>query len=112
MAALHKQSPLITTGKYCAIGLYVAFALFPLYWLLKIAITEEKLIYTEGTALWPSATTLENFRTVIFYSDFMAYFQNSVIVSLGTAALTTVIASAAGYAFSRFDFRANAWSLW
>ncbi len=105
MAALRRPNPLITTGKYCAIGLYVAFALFPLYWLLKIAITEEKLIYSEGTALWPSATTLENFRAVIFYSDFMAYFQNSVIVSLGTAALTTVIASAAGYAFSRFDFR-------
>ncbi|WP_420415549.1 carbohydrate ABC transporter permease [Roseibium sp.] len=102
---MRRPNPLITTGKYCAIGLYVAFALFPLYWLLKIAITEEKLIYSEGTALWPSATTLENFRAVIFYSDFMAYFQNSVIVSLGTAALTTVIASAAGYAFSRFDFR-------
>jgi len=105
MAAVGKTSALASAGKYTALGFYVAFALFPLYWLLKIAITEEKLIYTEGTALWPSATTLENFRTVIFYSDFMAYFQNSIIVSLGTAAMTTLVATAAGYAFSRFDFR-------
>ena len=96
---------LFATGKYVAITGYVLFALFPLYWLLKISITPEKLIYTEGTALWPAILTLENFRQVIFYSDFMVYFKNSVIVSLGTAAITTLIAAAAGYAFSRFRFR-------
>lgn len=105
MALVRKSGAFVTTGKYGALACYVLFALFPLYWLLKIAITEERLIYTEGTALWPSATTLDNFREVIFYSDFMDYFQNSIIVSLCTAALTTLIASAAGYAFSRFVFR-------
>ena len=38
----------------------------------------------------------------------MTYFQNSVIVSLGTALLVTIIAAAAGYAFSRFRFRGKA----
>lgn len=96
---------MLYSARYLAIACYVAFALFPLYWLLKIAITPEKLIYTQGTALWPSAYTLDNFRQVIFYSDFMVYFRNSVLVSLGTAACTTVVAAAAGYAFSRFRFR-------
>ena len=96
---------LLTTGRYLAVLGYVLFALFPLYWLLKIAITPEKLIYTQGTALWPSTLTLDNFRQVLFYSDFMVYFRNSVYVSVGTAAITTVIAAAAGYAFSRFHFR-------
>ena len=35
----------------------------------------------------------------------MVYFKNSVFVSLGTAACTTLVAAAAGYAFSRFRFR-------
>ncbi|MFK7893357.1 MAG: carbohydrate ABC transporter permease [Granulosicoccus sp.] len=99
---------LLTTGKYAAVAGYVIFALFPLYWLFKIAITPEKLIYTEGTALWPASLTLENFQQVVFYSDFLVYFKNSLIVSLGTAAITTVIAAAGGYAFSRFRFRAKA----
>ncbi len=94
----------LATSRYLAVAAYVLFALFPLYWLLKIAITPEKLIYTQGTALWPTSVTLENFRSVIFASDFMAYFRNSVIVSLVSAAFTTVIAAAAGYAFSRFRF--------
>jgi multiple sugar transport system permease protein len=99
----HRQ--LLTLGKYLAVAFYVLFALFPLYWLLKISVTPEKLIYTDGTALWPAATTLENFRTVIFNSNFMAYFGNSVFVSFGTAAATTLVAAAAGYCFSRFEFR-------
>ena len=104
MTPLARNIALRTAGKYAALAGYVAFALFPLFWLLKIAVTPEKLIFTEGTALWPSLMTLQNFQTVIFYSDFMGFFTNSVIVSLGTAAITTVVAAGAGYAFSRFAF--------
>jgi multiple sugar transport system permease protein len=91
-----------------AIGLYVVAALFPIYWLVKIALTPEALLYTEGIRLWPSATTWENFAQVLLASDFPAFFRNSVIVSFGTAAAVTMIASAAGYAFSRFAFRGRA----
>ncbi|MEO0979343.1 MAG: carbohydrate ABC transporter permease [Pseudomonadota bacterium] len=105
MNALRQTSPWAVTGKYLALAGYVAFALFPLYWLAKIAVTPDKLIFSEGTALVPSRFTFENFQTVLLQTDFLAYFRNSLIVSLGTAAVTTMIAAAAGYAFSRFDFR-------
>lgn len=97
-------NPALIVGKYVALLAYLTFALFPLYWLVKIALTPDRLIFTEGTQLWPSRVTLENFSTVIFQTDFMAFFGNSLFVSLGTAAITTVIAAGAGYAFSRFVF--------
>ncbi len=102
--ATAQSRPLLTIGKYAALLGYLSFALFPLYWLLKIAITPDQLIFSEGTQLWPSSLTLDNFRTVLFQTDFLAYFGNSLYVSLGTAAATTLIAAGAGYAFSRFDF--------
>lgn len=105
MNALRQTSPWAVTGKYLALAFYVAFALFPLYWLAKIAVTPDKLIFSEGTKLVPSRFTFENFQTVLLQTDFVAYFRNSLIVSLGTAAITTMISAAAGYAFSRFDFR-------
>jgi multiple sugar transport system permease protein len=105
VSAIRAPSPLLTIGKYAALAFYVAFALFPLYWLLKISVTPDALVYSEGTRLFPSAATLDNFRTVIFQSDFLAYFRNSVTVSIATAAITTLIAACAGYAFSRFSFR-------
>ncbi|EAR50928.1 permease protein of suger ABC transporter [Oceanicola granulosus HTCC2516] len=104
MAAVGRRRPLLTAGKYLALAGYVTFALFPLYWLVKIAMTPERLIYSEGTRLWPSAATLDNFRAVLG-SDFMIFFMNSVIVSLSTAAICAAIAGAGGYAFSRFQFR-------
>lgn len=107
MAAIRRTPVLLTAAKYAALGLYVGFALFPLFWLVKIALTPERVIFTEGTRLWPSAVTLENFRTVLFHSDFLAFFGNSLTVSLGTAAATTLIAAASGYAFSRFRFGAK-----
>lgn len=94
----------LNVGKYAALAGYLIFALFPLYWLLKIAITPDQLIFSEGTELWPSTLTFDNFRTVIFQTDFLTYFGNSLYVSLGTAAITTLIAAGAGYAFSRFEF--------
>jgi multiple sugar transport system permease protein len=95
---------MLTVGKYVALLGYLTFALFPLYWLLKIALTPDQLVYSEGTSLWPSRITISNFTEVLFQTDFLTYFGNSLTVSLGTAALTTLIAAGAGYAFSRFDF--------
>lgn len=98
------RNPALVVGKYAALLAYLTFALFPLYWLIKIALTPDRLIFSEGTRLWPSRVTLENFTTVIFQTDFMVFFGNSLFVSLGTAAITTIIAAGAGYAFSRFVF--------
>lgn len=102
--ARRTASPVLSSAKYLALAAYLAFALFPLYWLVKIAITPDQLIFTEGTRLFPSETSFGNFAKVITQTDFLAYFGNSLIVSLGTAGVTTLIAAGAGYAFSRFDF--------
>jgi multiple sugar transport system permease protein len=98
------RSLALTLGHRAAIALYMLFALFPLFWLIKIGVTPDKLLFTEGVRLWPSSMTLANFRFVLLQSDFPAFFANSVIVSLGTALVVTVVASGAGYAFSRFRF--------
>ena len=104
MPAALRRSPAAIVAKYAALLCYLVFALFPLYWLIKIAVTPDALVFTEGTQVIPSAVTLDNFRTVLLQTDFLSYFGNSLYVSLGTAAVTTLVAAAAGYAFSRFDF--------
>ena len=80
-------------GLYAAIAAYVLFALFPIYWTLKISVTPERLLYSEGITFWPSHMTLQNFVTVLEATDFPRYFLNSVIVSVSTAALVTIIAA-------------------
>lgn len=85
--------------------LYLLFALFPLYWIVKISLTPDTLLFSNGVTLLPAGITFDHFRYVLLDSDFPTFFINSLIVSLATAAITTVIAAGAGYAFSRFRFR-------
>ncbi|WP_296992821.1 carbohydrate ABC transporter permease [Thalassospira sp. UBA1131] len=90
---------------YLMIAAFVIFALFPLYWLLKVSVTPNDILYTEGVRMWPSRTTWENYAFVLTQSNFPKYFLNSVIVSGTTAIVTTLVAALTGYAFSRFAFR-------
>jgi multiple sugar transport system permease protein len=88
-----------------AILAYVLFALFPLFWLVKISFTPGPLLYTEGIRLWPSAATLANYHFVLLESHFPYFFANSLTVSALTALAVTLLAGTAGYALSRFVFR-------
>ena len=45
-------------GLYAAVAAYVIFALFPIYWTLKISVTPERLLYSEGITFWPSQMPL------------------------------------------------------
>jgi len=92
-----------------ALLVYVVFALFPLYWLLKVSVTPNDLLYSEGVRMWPSETTWEHYAYVLRHSAFPTFFKNSLIVAGSTAVVVTILASLSGYALSRFSFRAKYW---
>lgn len=101
---------LFLTGAHrLAILAYIIFALFPLFWLLKVSVTPNDLLYTEGVRLWPSRMTFEHFEFVLTHSAFPVFFRNSLIVSGATAVVVTILASLSGYALSRFTFRGKYW---
>ncbi|WP_026784664.1 carbohydrate ABC transporter permease [Pleomorphomonas koreensis] len=100
---------LLTVLHRLAVLAYVAFALFPLFWLLKVSVTPTSLLYTEGIRMWPSRASIEHYVFVLTHSSFPTFFLNSTIVSASTAVIVTLVASLAGYAMSRFIFRGKYW---
>jgi multiple sugar transport system permease protein len=106
---MNRYSTLSTVLHRLAILCYVAFALFPLFWLLKVSVTPNDLLYSEGVRMWPSRMSLEHFRFVLEHSSFPMFFRNSMIVACSTAAIVTLLASLSGYALSRFTFRGKYW---
>lgn len=92
-----------------AILCYILFALFPLFWLLKVSVTPNDLLYSEGVRMWPSRMSFEHFRFVLAHSAFPVFFRNSMIVAGATAVIVTLLASLSGYALSRFTFRGKYW---
>ncbi|MGO6831448.1 carbohydrate ABC transporter permease [Rhizobium ruizarguesonis] len=104
-----RRSVIPTIAHRLAILCYIAFALFPLFWLLKVSVTPNDLLYSEGVRMWPSRTTWDHYAFVLRHSAFPTFFKNSLIVSASTAVTVTVCASLSGYALSRFNFRAKYW---
>src|ERR1051325_901544 len=98
-----------TVAHRLAILAYVVFALFPLFWLLKVSVTPNDLLYSEGIRLWPSRTSFEHFDFVLTHSAFPIFFRNSMIVAGSTAFVVTMLASLSGYALSRFSFPGKYW---
>ena len=104
-----RRSVIPTIAHRLAILCYIAFALFPLFWLLKVSVTPNDLLYSEGVRMWPSRTTWDHYAFVLEHSAFPTFFKNSLIVSTATAVTVTICASLSGYALSRFNFRAKYW---
>ena len=90
---------------YSSLLAFVTFALFPLFWLVKVSITPNELLYSEGVRMWPSHMTFEHYVSVLRHTAFPLFFRNSVIVSGATSIAATLLATGAGYGFSRFAFR-------
>ena len=86
----------LTIAHRFALLLYIVFALFPLFWLLKVSVTPNDLLYSEGVRMWPSHATLDHYRYVIENSAFPTFFKNSVIVAGSTAFAVTILSSLAG----------------
>jgi multiple sugar transport system permease protein len=93
------------TTHYGILLCFVVFALFPLFWMVKVSVTPTDLLYSEGIRMWPSHTTWEHYVSVIRHTQFPTFFLNSFVVSGATSLICAIVAAAAGYAFSRFVFR-------
>jgi len=106
---MRAKNVFLTVAHRVAILAYVVFALFPLYWLLKVSLTPNDLLYTEGVRMWPSRITFDHFAFVLKHSDFPIFFRNSLIVAGSTSIVVTLLASLSGYALSRFTFRGKYW---
>jgi len=89
--------------------LFVAFALYPILWVLSLALSGQAAARGELLPI-PHDVSLENVRTVIGASRaggtalFLRQLTSSVVVSLGTAIVGVVIATPAAYALARFKF--------
>ena len=85
---------------------FILFALFPLFWLLKVSVTPTSLLYTEGIRMWPSETTWENYGIRADAERVPALLHEQPDrLRARPPSIVTIVAAAAGYAFSRFGFR-------
>ena len=83
-----------------------AIFIFPLYWMLVTALKTQVEIFQIPTPLWPKDITFEAFaKQLEASSDTLRGFKNSMIISLGAMAISTLLAIPASYGLARFNFK-------
>lgn len=80
--------------------LWLAVVLVPLYWIVITSFKAQTDYYQQNAFAPPSDPTLDNYRLVL-ENDFLHYFVNSVVVTVGTTLPTVVLALMAAYAIVR-----------
>ncbi|QFQ95658.1 carbohydrate ABC transporter permease [Streptomyces phaeolivaceus] len=83
-----------------AIGLLLTgIMLFPVYWMLNVSFTRDQDMRKSPPDLFPAHATFEGYRAVL--DDQPPYLGTSLVIGLGTVALTVALSSPAGYALAR-----------
>ena len=104
---------------YALCAIVLIWALAPIYWVAVSSISTRRELYARPYKIWfPSEPTLESYRTIFTegakFRDggfsptahlMSAGLRNSAIISVASAAIVTLLASGAGYAFARMQFR-------
>ena len=94
----------LTPGGYAALSLGALLMLAPIIWTLLLSLKNNAELVGHSEAALHGPYTLENYAAILGNSLTMRWLLNSAIVSLGQTAGVLILASLAGYGFSRLDF--------
>lgn len=92
-------------GVYIVLISMAAFAVFPIIWALSTSLKPEGEVLRYPPSFIPDTVTLENYSKVLFQSNYLTYFINTILITLVTMLLAVLISAHAGYAFARLKFR-------
>lgn len=93
---------------YVILAFVVLYTITPYLWMVSTSLKSDSEAVRIPPTLWPEDLTLDAYVQILIWGDFLRWFLNSTIISLGTAGLSTLIGSFAAYGFSRFKFRGRA----
>jgi multiple sugar transport system permease protein len=79
--------------------------LFPFFWMVSTALRRDAEVFAQPPLLIPGKVVWRNFVDAWLYLPFGTFFLNSLLVSVAVTAITLVVSSLAGYAFSRLHWR-------
>ncbi len=107
----HDRGMLASVALHATLVVASFVALFPVAWVLLASFKPNAYIQRSGIAL-VSHPTLDNYRFVLFETNFPRWFLNSVVVAVVTMLLGITMSAMSGYAMARFRFPGKRALMW
>lgn len=110
-APMLRQSRFANLGRiwvHVVLCAYAVIALFPIALIMINSIKSRDAIFDNPLAFpTPETFSLIGFEKVLHNTNFMLYFGNSLVVTLGSLLLIVLFGAMAGWALSEYKFRGN-----
>jgi multiple sugar transport system permease protein len=90
---------------YSVVAVYLFITVAPLIWVLFTSFKPNQEAISFPPKFLPDHPTLDNYLFVLTDSKLVLSLINSLIVSLGSTALSVTVSALGGYAFARYDFK-------
>lgn len=84
--------------------LFCMIALFPIWQVVNISLRPGDQLLSSTIELIPTNASFENYKRLFLDTDFLRWIGNSAFVALAVTLTGVILASTAGYGFSRFKF--------
>jgi multiple sugar transport system permease protein len=104
---VNRRERLRGAAVFAALVLWTLFALAPIAWIVLMSFKQGNDIIAWPPKFVDFTPTLDNFRAVLTLPDFLAPFRNTLIVTLGSVALSLLIGLPAAYAIARMRLPAR-----
>jgi multiple sugar transport system permease protein len=78
---------------------------FPLFWMVLTSVKPQSELFKRPPTFLPETFTLEHYSKLLWDTNFLTYFQNSVVLSLVTTIVVVGIATLGAFGLVRFKFR-------
>ena len=98
MSRLHR------VGTFSLLVVVLVAVAFPFYWMLLTSFTPREALFKPPFRLVRWDLSLGNYRELLFATEFVRYFANSLIAAVGAIVLNVIAATLAGYGLTRFAF--------
>jgi multiple sugar transport system permease protein len=89
---------------YASLAITMAFAFFPIYWMLATSLRPNTEVFAFPPTLLPQQLTLEHYLNFIQNPQLLRYLGNSLLVASLTSIGSLIISTYAAYSFSKFRY--------
>lgn len=93
-----------TAFNVCA-WIAVLIVAFPLFWMVVTSLKPQSELFSRPPTFLPATLTLEHYAKLLWETNFLTYFRNSIILSVMTTIVVVGVATLGAFSLVRFRFR-------
>jgi len=93
-----------TALSYAVLVVLALMVLFPFYWMTVTSFKSEDQMRSLVSMFWPRPFATENYQQLVTKTEFVAWYKNSVFVSVTSTLLATAVGTIGAYALARLKF--------